>query len=194
MMTYSPLFKEDKPHFHTSGGQLAVGFKIYTYAAGTDTPVQVYSDPSGATPYTNPIVLDGRGEPSGQGIYADPSLSYKVVLKTPDGAVVWSMDGVKCAGVADVKPEVFYVTPGVTTRQEIRNAITNGMVPIVKGNNGTFVFFAFPAQVQPDGASIVETWEFSTPLKYDGSFVVYRLDSSGNWSTRAMVATVHEDD
>ena len=99
---YLPLFKEDKPHFHTSGGQLAVGFMIYTYLSGTDTPVRVYSDPSGATPYTNPIVLDGRGEPSGQGIYADPSLSYKVVLKTPDDAVVWSMDGVKCAGVGDV--------------------------------------------------------------------------------------------
>lgn len=104
-MQYLPLFKEDKPHFHTSGGQLAVGFRIYTYLSGTDTPVQVYSDPSGATPYTNPIVLDGRGEPSGQGIYADPSLSYKVVLKTPDDAVVWSMDGVKCAGVAEVSNE-----------------------------------------------------------------------------------------
>ena len=193
MPTVEPLFKIDKPHFHTSGGQLAVGFRIYTYLSGTDTPVQVYSDPSGATQYQNPIVLNSRGEPDGQGIYADPDISYKVVLKTPDDAVVWSMDGVKCAGVADVKPEVFYVTPGITTRQEIRDAVTNGMVPIVKGNNGNFVFFAFPAQVQPDGASFVATWEFSTPLMYDGSFIVYRLDSSGNWSTRAMVATVLED-
>ena len=193
-MIYLPLFKEDKPHFHTSGGQLAVGFKIYTYLAGTDTPVQVYSDPSGATPYQNPIVLDGRGEPSGHGIYADPDISYKVVLKTPDDAVVWSMDGIKCAGVAEVKPEIFYVTPNETTRAEIMAAVDNGMVPVVKASNGTFVFFAFPAQVQPDGASIVATWEFSTPLKYDGSFIVYRLDSSGNWSTRPMVATVNEDD
>lgn len=122
-MQYLPLFKEDKPHFHTSGGQLAVGFKIYTYAAGTDMPVQVYSDPSGATPYTNPIVLDGRGEPSGQGIYADPSLSYKVVLKDPTGAVVWSMDGVKCAGVSGTsnEKEIFILHQYPSTGMAINN-------------------------------------------------------------------------
>lgn len=116
-MTYLPLFKEDKPHFHTSGGQLAVGFRIYTYLSGTDTPVQVYSDPSGATPYTNPIVLDGRGEPSGQGIYADPSLSYKVVLKTPDDAVVWSMDNVSTAGSGGGSP----LTPTVVEVRGMAN-------------------------------------------------------------------------
>lgn len=131
-MQYLPLFKEDKPHFHTSGGQLAVGFRIYTYAAGTDTPVQVYSDPSGATPYTNPIVLDGRGEPSGQGIYADPDISYKVVLKTPDDAVVWSMDGVKCAGVAEVQPDVFYATYGETTFTDVKSAFDDGKQVIVR--------------------------------------------------------------
>ena len=97
-MTYSPLFKEDKPHFHTSGGELAVGYGIYTYYAGTNTPVAMYSDPYGSTQYQNPIVLDSRGEPSGQGIYADPEHTYKVILKDANGGVVWSMDNVSAAG------------------------------------------------------------------------------------------------
>lgn len=107
-VTVQPLFKDDKPHFHTSGGSLAVGYRIYTYLAGTSTPVAMYTSPSATTVYENPIVLDGRGEPSGQGIYADPSLSYKVILKTPDDAVIWSMDDVKCAGVGETSNEKEY--------------------------------------------------------------------------------------
>lgn len=140
-MTYLPLFKEDKPHFHTSGGQLAVGFRIYTYLSGTDTPVQVYSDPSGATPYTNPIVLDGRGEPSGQGIYADPSLSYKVVLKTPDDAVVWSMDGIKCGNSGDSVSYVRYIHRNSADYKfaTINNLLNNGcdVIVTVYGMSGT---------------------------------------------------------
>ena len=98
MPTVEPLFKNDKPHFHTNGGQLAVGYGIYTYYAGTNTPVAMYSDPSGSTVYSNPILLNSRGEPDGQGIYADVAYTYKVVLKDPTGAVVWSMD--------DVTPDV----------------------------------------------------------------------------------------
>lgn len=228
MPTVEPLFKNDKPHFHTNGGSLAVGYKLYTYFAGTNSPVAMYSDPSGTTIYENPIVLNSRGEPDGQGIYADIMHTYKIILKDTMDNVVWSMDDVSPMGVGeihiesgienivadtanvnvtisqdgktahigvdDVKPEVFYVTPGITTRQEIRDAVTNGMVPIVKGDNGLFVFFAFPANVQPEGSGIVTTWEFSTPLKYDGTFIVYRLDTDGNWSTTPMVATVNEDD
>lgn len=94
MANYSPLFKNDKPHFHTSGGELAVGYGIYTYYAGTNTPVAMFSDPAGTTQYQNPIVLDSRGEPSGQGIYANVGNKYKVILKDPNGATVWSMDDV----------------------------------------------------------------------------------------------------
>lgn len=135
---YLPLFKEDKPHFHTSGGQLAVGFKIYTYLSGTDTPVQVYSDPSGATPYTNPIVLDGRGEPSGQGIYANPDVKYKVVFKTPDDAVVWSMDDISCACSSSGGGEgdgVFFAYNGVTDFHDILRAFNNGMMVYCKYRN-----------------------------------------------------------
>ena len=104
-MDYLPLFKEDKPHFHTSGGQLAVGFKIYTYAAGTDIPLRMYSDPDGSTEYQNPIVLNSRGEPDGQGIYAFAGRRYKILLKDADDGLVWSMDDVSPMGVGDITVE-----------------------------------------------------------------------------------------
>jgi hypothetical protein len=104
-MEFEPLFKNDKPHFHTGGGELAVGYMIYTYYAGTSTPAAMYSDPSGATQYQNPIVLNSRGEPDGQGIYAKVSHKYKVVFKNPDGGTVWSMDDVSPMGVGDITVE-----------------------------------------------------------------------------------------
>lgn len=160
MPTVEPLFKNDKPHFHANGGGLAVGYGIYTYYAGTSTPVAMYSDPSGTTQYQNPIVLNSRGEPDGQGIYADVTHSYKVVLNDATGAVVWSMDGVKCAGVAEVQPDVFYATYGETTFVDVKSAFDAGkqvivrikritpgplltyMVPLVSFDTEKFNFFA----------------------------------------------------
>lgn len=112
MLTVSPLFKNDKPHFHSNGGELAVGCGIYTYLAGTNTPIAMYSDPSGSNVYPNPIVLNSRGEPDGQGIYADVEHEYKVVLKNTSGAVIWSMDGVKASGVGTIIVGITEIKPG----------------------------------------------------------------------------------
>ena len=52
-----PLFKV------TDGNGLPVpGAKIYTYRAGTTTPQAAYSDQSGTTPLSNPVIADARGE------------------------------------------------------------------------------------------------------------------------------------
>lgn len=105
MPIVEPLFKNDKPHFHTNGGGLAVGYKLYTYFAGTNSPVAMYSDPSGTTIYENPIVLNSRGEPDGQGIYADITHTYKIILKDTMDNVVWSMDDVSPMGVGEIHIE-----------------------------------------------------------------------------------------
>ena len=65
-----------------SGVPLAGG-KIYSYLAGTTTPQSTYTDSSGSTPNTNPLVLDssGRGQMwIGSGI-------YKFVLEDSGGMV-----------------------------------------------------------------------------------------------------------
>ena len=67
----------------------AVGYKLYTYEAGTTTPKATYSNSDAATPLANPIVLDSNGEcaPYGTG-------NYKLKLTDPDGATVWTQDNV----------------------------------------------------------------------------------------------------
>lgn len=51
------------------------GGKVYTYVAGTSTPLATFSDYAGVTPNTNPVVLDANGEAP---IYLGAALSYKI--------------------------------------------------------------------------------------------------------------------
>lgn len=46
----------DDAGFPLSGGQ------VYTYAPGTTTPIQSFTDSTGVVPNTNPVILDSKGE------------------------------------------------------------------------------------------------------------------------------------
>ncbi len=63
-------------------GVLAVGYKLFSYAAGTSTKQNTYTDSTMATPNSNPIVLNSAGMPA-SGMYLDPTLAYKLVLALP---------------------------------------------------------------------------------------------------------------
>ena len=51
-----------KAQFIDAAGVPLAGGLLYTYAAGTTTPQTTYTDSTGATANSNPIVLDSRGE------------------------------------------------------------------------------------------------------------------------------------
>ena len=70
------LSPSPKQQFFTAGGVPLVGGKLYTYAAGTSTPLATYQDSSGTVSNTNPIILDSRGEAN---VWLLPSLAYKFV-------------------------------------------------------------------------------------------------------------------
>lgn len=78
-----------KLQFFDSAGNPLVGGKLYTYQAGTVTPLVTYTDDSGATTNTNPIILDSRGEAN---VWLDPTLAYKFVLRTAADALIWTVD------------------------------------------------------------------------------------------------------
>ena len=73
-----------------SGVPLSGGF-IYTYLAGTTTPAATYTSSSGATPNTNPIVLDAAGRPPAE-IWMTSTLSYKFIIKTSTGVTIRTYD------------------------------------------------------------------------------------------------------
>lgn len=80
--------------FLDSNGAPLVGGLLYFYETGSSTvAADTFSDVTLVTANTNPIVLNSRGEPSVD-IFLDPSVTYRVVLKTSVGVTIWTADNV----------------------------------------------------------------------------------------------------
>lgn len=92
--TISP---EPRLQFFANDGSFLVGGKLYTYAAGTTTPLATYTTSTGLIANTNPIILDSRGEAS---VWFGSS-KYKFVLKTAADVEIWSQDQLQGYANAD---------------------------------------------------------------------------------------------
>lgn len=79
--------------FFTNTGAVLTGGKIYTYEAGTTTPLATYTSNIGNTAHTNPIVLDSAGRVPGGEIWNAPRL-YKFVLKDSNDVLIATYDNV----------------------------------------------------------------------------------------------------
>ncbi len=86
------LFAGVGGQFFDNNGDPLTGGLIYTYEAGTTTPLATYTSSSGATPHANPIVLDAAGRVNE--IWLDGTLAYKFVLKTSTGITIATYDNV----------------------------------------------------------------------------------------------------
>jgi hypothetical protein len=88
-VSISPVAKQQ--FFDASGRPLASG-KLYTYSAGTTSPLATYTDSTGVSQNPNPIILDSGGyTPSGLFLSGN---SYKFVLKNAAGVTQWTVDGI----------------------------------------------------------------------------------------------------
>lgn len=76
--------------FGTDGAPL-VGGKIYTYAAGTSTPIATYTDSGAGTANTNPIILDSYGQAN---IWLLDTVSYKFVVKDATDVLLYTVDNI----------------------------------------------------------------------------------------------------
>jgi len=105
--------------FFTNTGAVLTGGKIYTYAAGTTTPAVTYTSSSGATAWSNPIVLDAAGRVSGSGeIWLTDGVIYKFVLKDTNDVLIATYDnitGINSNSVAYTnQQEIITATSGQT--------------------------------------------------------------------------------
>ena len=87
----------NSPQSSTSGAPLNAG-QVFTYQAGTTTPVATYTDSTGATPQANPIVLNTYGLPSSP-IWLTAGQAYKFVIKDSLGNTIRTIDTV--SGIDD---------------------------------------------------------------------------------------------
>ena len=109
--------------FDSSGDPLAGG-KVYTYYAGTTTPLASYTTQAATTPNANPVILDSAGRAS---IWLGP-YAYRIILKTSADVTVWDDDNVQLGGVGQVSEETFIATAGQTL-------FTVGEFEYTPGNN-----------------------------------------------------------
>lgn len=83
-----------------SDGDPVDGALFYTYAAGTTTPQTTYQDVALTTPNSNPVVALSGGRlppiilPAGQ--------SFKYVVNTPGGVLLWTRDNVTNQSVGEL--------------------------------------------------------------------------------------------
>ena len=93
----SPLAGAGAQFFDDDGDPL-VGGKLFSYAAGTTTPLATYTDDSGAVANTNPIILDAGGR-TPSAVWLTGGSAYKFVLKTSADVEIWTFDDI--SGVND---------------------------------------------------------------------------------------------
>lgn len=113
MALLSPQIKQ---RFFDANGAPLAGGKLFSYEAGTTTPLATYTDTSGVTPNANPIILDSSGECDVWLL----SQSYKFVLKTSADVTLWTVD--------DVLPYASAPAGSITTTQLADLAVTNAKI------------------------------------------------------------------
>ena len=101
--------------YYDSNGLPLAGGKLYSYAAGTSTPLATFVDSTEATPNTNPIILDATGSAS---VWIN-SLNYKFVLTDSLGIVQFTRDNVTT--LSDLS---------VTTAKLVDASVTNSKLAV----------------------------------------------------------------
>lgn len=131
--------------FVDASGSPCAGCSLYSYIAGTTTPLVTYTNAGGTVSNTNPVVLDAAG---GAVIWLGQT-AYKFVLKDASGGTIWTVDNVVsmttlgCLG----NNAIDHGCTGATTRQgaatnivdlsdikpaKITNANVNGIATVTQ--------------------------------------------------------------
>jgi len=99
MVVYlSPFGGVGAQFFDNTGNPLAGG-KIYSYAAGTNTPQATYTTYLGNVAHSNPIILDAAGRtPAGGEIWLNATQVYKFVLQTSTNVLIGTFDNITGPG------------------------------------------------------------------------------------------------
>jgi hypothetical protein len=84
--------------FYRNDGTPNAGGKVYTYISGTSTLTATYTDSTGTTPNTNPIILDAKGEAS---IWQSTKIKVNVTDSNDLQITGYPVDGINYLVVGD---------------------------------------------------------------------------------------------
>ena len=114
--------------FDLNGAPLAGGL-LYTYEAGSTTPLATYTDSTGLIANTNPITLDSRGEAN---VWLNGAI-YKFALYTSVGVLIWTVDNINGSTFASNA-----TGDGTTTAFSVVNGFTAIYINGVYQNRNTY--------------------------------------------------------
>ena len=120
--------------FFTSTGVPLAGGLLYTYQAGSSTPLASYTDTAGLFANTNPIVMNADGRPPSE-IWLTAGFNYKFVLSDANNVQIASYDNIY--GILGTAPSVATIPSGVIVLWSGSiGAIPSGWY-LCDGTNGT---------------------------------------------------------
>lgn len=121
--------------FLDSEGIPLVGGKIYTYQAGSSTPLDTYTDVNGTIANTNPIILGTDGRCPDE-IWLTYGYSYKFIIKDASDVTIQTLDNLY--GILQTAPAS---APTIPAGCIILWSGASGSIPsgyyLCDGNNGT---------------------------------------------------------
>jgi len=125
----STLAPTPKLQFFDANGAPLVGGKLYTYAAGSTTPLASYTDSTGNTANTNPVILDSRGEAN---VWLSGAI-YKFALYDSTNVLIWTVDNINGSTFASNA-----TGDGTTTAFSVVNGFTAIYINGVYQNRNTY--------------------------------------------------------
>jgi hypothetical protein len=161
-VTLSALAGAGQQFFDDNGTPLAGG-KLYSYVAGTTTPQATYTSVSGATPHSNPIILNAAGRVATGEIWLTSGQNYKFVLRTSSDVLIATWDNIT----------------GVTSTSNAANIVYD---PAGIG--------AVPTTVQAKLRESVNVFDYMTPLQISDAM---GTTSSGSDHTAAINTCISEN-
>lgn len=137
--------------FFNDNGDPLSGGKIYTYAAGTTTPLTTYTSYTGTTPNTNPIILDAAGRTPEQ-IWATEGVYYKYVIRNANDVLVRTWDNIGGSSAADAL--------AADLANTTNNAKGDALIGFRQSNNSGFITGAVARTVNAKLQEIVSVKDF----------------------------------
>jgi hypothetical protein len=121
--------------FFTNTGAVLTGGKLYTYAAGTTTPLTSYTTNAGTVARTNPIVMDAAGRvPDGGEIWITSAV-YKFVLTDSTDVLIATYDNISGIGALAVQN---YTGNGSTVGYAVSGSVVSVYINGVYQNRNTY--------------------------------------------------------
>ena len=146
--------------FFDSNGNPLSGGKLYTYVAGTTTPLSTYTTNAGNIANANPVIMDAAGRASvwlGAG-------SYKFVLKDANDVLIYTTDNINNTSLGTMQPAVvatagqtvFTVLPYTTGGSAIVavNGLTEEYNVAYTETNSTTITFVSPGLAAGDRVTV----------------------------------------